>query len=81
MANFRSWVLFIGFCVLILALEPKLPALAADSGSVGGVGSEVWELCDTDLRSFLPPPYANLSGVICKPVWNTFILRVSLILL
>lgn len=77
MANFRSWVLFIGFCVLILALEPKLPALAADSGSVGGVGSEVWELCDTDLRSFLPPPYANLSGVICKPVWNTFILRYS----
>ena len=80
MANLRS---FVGFCVLILFLEPKLPALADDSGNVGvgsGSGGRVPELCNIDARSFLPPPYGNLSSVICKPIWNTFILRVSFIL-
>lgn len=77
MANLRS---FVGFCVLILVLEPKLLALADDSGNVGvgsGRGGGVPELCNIDARSFLPPPYGNLSSVICKPIWNTFILRYS----
>ncbi|WCJ22413.1 Cytochrome b561 and DOMON domain-containing protein At3g61750 [Euphorbia peplus] len=33
------------------------------------------ELCNTDMSSFLPPPYNNISNMVCSPVWNTFILR------
>ncbi|KAK4483537.1 hypothetical protein RD792_010735 [Penstemon davidsonii] len=32
-------------------------------------------LCDTDLRSFLPLPYSNLPNMVCKPVWNSYVLR------
>lgn len=35
------------------------------------------ELCNIDMSSFLPPPYNNISGMVCSPVWNNFILRVS----
>ena len=35
------------------------------------------ELCNTDMSSFLPPPYNNVSKMVCRPVWNTFLLRVS----
>lgn len=35
------------------------------------------ELCNTDMSSFLPPPYNNISNMVCRPVWNTFLLRVS----
>lgn len=36
------------------------------------------ELCGTDL-SFLGPPYGNMSTakMVCSPIWNTFVLRVS----
>lgn len=47
----------------------------AASNSVGVDGRS--ELCDTDMSSFLPPPYNNISHMVCKPVWNTFLLRVS----
>lgn len=83
MANLRSWVpnqlVVVGFCVSILVLELNVPALADhDSGNIGGGGGrgELPELCGTDL-SFLPTPYGNLSHVFCKPIWNTFVLRVS----
>ncbi|KAG5231467.1 cytochrome b561 and DOMON domain-containing protein [Salix suchowensis] len=33
------------------------------------------ELCNTDMSSFLPPPYNNISNMVCRPVWNTFLLR------
>jgi len=47
------------------------------SSGYDGYNGGVSEQCDTDLRSFLPPPYGNLTNVICKPIWNTFVLRVS----
>ena len=45
------------------------------SSTNGGVDSEI---CNNDLTTFLPPPYSNLTNVVCKPIWNTFVLRVSL---
>lgn len=86
MANLRSWVVptrsfLVRFCVLILVLELNVPALADDGSNVGGGGGgAASQLCKTDL-SFLPPPYGNLSNVVCKPIWNTFVLRVSLMVL
>ncbi|GAY45716.1 hypothetical protein WN944_017414 [Citrus x changshan-huyou] len=48
----------------------------ADVGGSGGYsGVEISELCNIDIQGFLPPPYGNVSGFICKPIWNTFILR------
>ena len=79
----------VGFCLLLHVLNLQTPAMAADddeddyvevdSSGYGGYSGGVSEQCDTDLRSFLPPPYGNLTNVICKPIWNTFVLRVCLI--
>ncbi|PON98016.1 Cytochrome b561 and DOMON domain-containing protein [Trema orientale] len=71
---------------LALVLEAQIFVAAdvgragAGAGYGGGVGSTTAgagesELCNNDLSNFLPPPYGNLTNVICKPVWNTFVLR------
>lgn len=79
----------VGFCFLLHVLNLQTQSMAADdedddyvavdSSGYSGYSGGVSEQCDTDLRSFLPPPYGNLTNVICKPIWNTFVLRVSLI--
>ncbi|KAM6573717.1 hypothetical protein CsatA_017797 [Cannabis sativa] len=58
-----------------------LSLVAADGGAEvgygggnGGGGGEL-ELCNNDLSNFLPPPFGNLTNVVCKPIWNTFVLR------
>jgi hypothetical protein len=51
-------------------------AYAASSNGVR-MDQEISELCNSDMSSFLPPPYKNISNMICRPVWNTFLLRVS----
>lgn len=33
-------------------------------------------LCNTNLASFLPFPYSSLPNMICKPLWNSYLLRV-----
>lgn len=52
-----------------------------DDHTGGNGGVEVSQLCNTELQTFLPPPYGNVSHLVCKPIWNTFILRVSLMFL
>jgi len=79
MANSRSWTqiwpLFVRVCFLNLVLNFKITALADDSGN-GGVTTE--NTCkNTNYQTFLPPPYQNISHMICTPVWHTFELRVS----
>ena len=74
---------------LCLIFEAQIFVTADDGANAGGAGAGFGhgggngagesELCNNDLSNFLPPPYGNLSNVICKPVWNTFVLRVSLI--
>lgn len=34
------------------------------------------DLCSVDVGAFLPLPYSDLPNSICKPVWNSFRLRV-----
>ncbi|KAK6142705.1 hypothetical protein DH2020_023053 [Rehmannia glutinosa] len=34
-------------------------------------------LCNTDLTSFIPFPYSNLPDMVCKPLWNSYLLRYS----
>ena len=51
------------------------------NGSVSTAGNgdgARYELCGNDL-SFLGPPYGNIStsNMVCSPIWNTFVLRVS----
>ncbi|ESW07253.1 hypothetical protein PHAVU_010G114200 [Phaseolus vulgaris] len=77
MANSRSWTLiwpsFVRLCVLNLVVNFKITALADDSGN-GGVATE--DTCkNTNYQTFLPPPYQNISHLICTPVWHTFELR------
>ncbi|KAI3719540.1 hypothetical protein L6452_20442 [Arctium lappa] len=33
--------------------------------------------CNEDVNSFLPLPYANMTHMVCKPVWNSYIIRYS----
>ncbi|CAI9101139.1 OLC1v1038398C1 [Oldenlandia corymbosa var. corymbosa] len=34
-------------------------------------------VCSTDLSSFLPLPYSNLPNMVCKRLWNSFVIRYS----
>lgn len=83
MENIESfWVLVIRFLVLLCALK-LVSFVEAENGSFGGSGyigggKETEQLCNADLSSFLLPPYGNLSNMICRPIWNTFVLRASL---
>ncbi|CAI9279057.1 unnamed protein product [Lactuca saligna] len=33
--------------------------------------------CSQDINAFLPLPYANMTHMVCKPVWNSYIVRFS----
>ncbi|KAL5160821.1 Cytochrome b561 and DOMON domain-containing protein [Glycine soja] len=78
MANSRSWTqiwpCFVKLCILNLVLVFKITALGDGSGSGPTVTAE--NTCkNTNYQSFLPPPYQNISQMICTPVWHTYELR------
>ncbi|XP_068314661.1 cytochrome b561 and DOMON domain-containing protein At3g61750-like [Pyrus communis] len=88
MVSLGSWSVFASrfafrLCILILVLEAKFDVMAADGSYVPGVnsaggGNEASQLCDNDLSSFMLPPYSNSSSdLVCRPLWNTFVLRYS----
>lgn len=84
--------ILVGFYLLCIFVEPKDLATegfnndapqfevfnhdAADP--LTNVDGGRYELCGTDL-SFLGPPYGNIStsNMVCSPIWNNFVLRVS----
>ncbi|KAI4355235.1 hypothetical protein L6164_004028 [Bauhinia variegata] len=78
MANLRpwtqTWTIFVGLCVLILVLDFNVITLADDNGS-NGLASSKSSCKSSNYQSFLPPPYQNISYMICRPVWNTYELR------
>lgn len=43
----------------------------------GSPGTDGEVLCSADMSSFLPLPYGKLSNMVCKRLWNTFVLRYS----
>lgn len=64
-------LLLIGFLVLINVEKQNVLA--------DGSSDDDALLCGTDLSSFLPLPYSNLQNMVCKRLWNSFLLRVSVI--
>ncbi|XP_027908122.1 cytochrome b561 and DOMON domain-containing protein At3g61750-like [Vigna unguiculata] len=69
----RIWPSFVRLCLLNLVWNFKITALADDTGN-GGAATE--NTCkNTNYQTFLPPPYQNISHMICTPVWHTFELR------
>ncbi|KAJ1377513.1 Ferric-chelate reductase 1 [Sesbania bispinosa] len=79
MANIRSWTQiwpsFVRLCILNLVLDFKIIALADDSGSSGFAAENSCK--NTNYQNFLPPPYQNISHMICTPVWHTYELRMT----
>ncbi|KAL2336205.1 hypothetical protein Fmac_010651 [Flemingia macrophylla] len=77
MANARSWtqtwLSFVGLCILNLVLDFKITAFADGTGSGGPTAENTCKT--TNYQSFLPPPYQNISHMICTPVWHTYELR------
>lgn len=83
MANSGTWLLVLRLCALLLFLEAKVFVLGGDDSNVQGGNTidgsgGVSEICVNDLASFMPPPYGNSSDIVCRPIWNTFVLRVCL---
>lgn len=60
------------FVILISSLHSALVIEGANSDSEISNG-----LCNSDLSSFLPFPYSNLPNMVCKPLWNSYLLRVN----
>ncbi|XP_020099736.1 cytochrome b561 and DOMON domain-containing protein At3g61750-like isoform X1 [Ananas comosus] len=59
-------------------MSPAFSLLAltlALSAAIGAVCSQI-NGCSADLSAFLPAPF-NVSGLSCRPMWNSFILRHS----
>lgn len=87
MANLSSlaqlWPFFVRICILSLVFNFKIIALGDDNDrSIGDFTSSSQSGCkNTNFQIFLPPPYQNISSTICKPVWHTYELRVSSILI
>lgn len=84
--GFSASRLLVGLCLVSLVLKSEVFVSADDDagyvggngiGGNGGSGAGDTDICNNDLSSFLPPPYSNISNVVCKPIWNTFVLRVS----
>ncbi|XP_071705476.1 cytochrome b561 and DOMON domain-containing protein At3g61750 [Rutidosis leptorrhynchoides] len=45
--------------------------------SIVAISMVVGDECNDDVNSFLPFPYANMSHVVCKQIWNSFVIRYS----
>lgn len=63
--------------LLMLSLFIMLISLARRKGMVKGFDEDAKALCSVNLAQFLPPPYGGLENMICQPVWNSYLLRVS----
>lgn len=61
----------------VLSLFIMLISLPRRKGMVMAVDEDAKALCSVNLAQFLPPPYGGLENMICQPVWNSFLLRVS----
>lgn len=80
--SFCKWA--IGLWLVALMLEGPAFVAAGSVRSVGRAGNagndaQVSEICNSDMTTFLLPPFNNLSDMTCKPLWNTFVMKVSLI--
>lgn len=65
----RLLVLSIFFVILFGFQRGNMGTMAIDEDAKA--------LCSVNLAEFLPPPYGGLENMVCQPVWNSFLLRVS----
>ncbi|CAK9165775.1 unnamed protein product [Ilex paraguariensis] len=71
--SFRvSWLIRLALLAVILIGLSGPNAFAVEEG-----GDGIETLCSVDLSTFLPLPYSNLSNAVCKPIWNSYLLRYS----
>lgn len=63
--------------LLVLSLFIMLISLACRKGMVMAIDEDAKALCSVNLAQFLPPPYGGLENMVCQPIWNSFLLRVS----
>lgn len=61
------------FMILLVSFI-QLQSLVVEGAILDDDSSKV--LCDMDLSSFLPLPYGSLPNMVCKPLWNSYVLRV-----
>lgn len=68
------------FVILVLERKPILVVSGADENGGGDGDTTAGGVCGVNLAGFLPLPYSNLPNMVCKPVWNSYIIRVSLLI-
>ncbi|XAR53959.1 hypothetical protein NMG60_11028913 [Bertholletia excelsa] len=61
---------------IVLVLPSQAVSASSDDGGLS-LGDEMASRCNIDLSTVLPLPYSDTSNMICKPVWNTFVLQYS----
>lgn len=72
-----SRLLVLSLFIMLISLE-RDGKLAQREGIVMAIDEDGKALCSSvNLAEFLPPPYGGLENMVCQPVWNSFLLRVS----
>lgn len=70
MEDLRLRVSQLGFSILIFL--GGFTVVAQENG-----GGETAARCNVDLSTFMPLPYSDTSNMVCKPVWNTYVIQYS----
>lgn len=65
-------------CLAALIVFLGFTVSAAQNGGGENTG-ETAARCNADLSTFIPLPYSDTSNMVCKPVWNTYVVQVSFV--
>lgn len=76
MEDSRLRVSHLGLAILIVF--SGFTVSAAQNGGDDSTG-ETAARCNADLSTFIPLPYSDTSNMVCKPVWNTYVVQVSFV--
>ncbi|KAL6566000.1 hypothetical protein OROHE_005055 [Orobanche hederae] len=74
----RFCLLKLGFFIFVVLISSRHSNLLVVEGAYNSEDDSNNNVqCDMDLTSFIPFPYNNLSDMVCKPLWNSYLLRYS----
>lgn len=77
-SRMKTCALLTAVLVFVVASWELIRVVGADENNTGvNAAAGGGGICNIDLSTFLPLPYSNMPNMICKPVWNTFLLRYS----
>ncbi|GER46352.1 cytochrome b561/ferric reductase transmembrane [Striga asiatica] len=74
MDRFSGLGLLKSSCIFFAAVLMSFFSISSVAADYSGFNTAQ---CDSDLTSFIPFPYNNLPNMICKPLWNSYLLRYS----